>query len=269
MLTQDLGGDEYVADSLLPYADNCSLPEEKAFCSRSGDVRTNQHPGILSLQTLWVREHNRIARKLACINPHWDDQQVFQVARRIQEGRYQHIVFSEWLPWQLGPKVMEEYDLRVSDTGRTSYDDTLDATLSNEFSSAHFRYAHTNIPGAYWRIDEKGQSLSVLELKDAYFVPLNDAYRPVDNVLRGSVVQPMEPFNRFGDHGVTHYLFRQPWLPYGQDLFATDIQRARDHGVRPYVDWVQLCQNISITGFADLSQVMPEETARLFEQVYE
>ncbi|KAH6922518.1 hypothetical protein HPB50_015258 [Hyalomma asiaticum] len=38
MLTQDLGGDEYSADSLLPYADNCSLPEENAFCSRSGSV---------------------------------------------------------------------------------------------------------------------------------------------------------------------------------------------------------------------------------------
>ncbi|KAH6923194.1 hypothetical protein HPB50_024663 [Hyalomma asiaticum] len=119
------------------------------------------------------------------------------------------------------------------------------------------------------RIDEKGERLSVLELKDAYFLPHNDTYRPVDNVLRGSVVQPMEPFSRFGDHGVTHYLFRKPWLPYGRDLFAIDIQRARDHGVRPYVDWVQLCQNISITSFADLTQVMPEETVRLYEQVYE
>ncbi|KAH6922817.1 hypothetical protein HPB50_019371 [Hyalomma asiaticum] len=66
--------------------------------------------------------------------------------RRIQEGRYQHIVYAEWLPWHLGPAVMEEYDLWVRNTGRTSYDDTLDATLSTEFSSAHFRYSHTNVP---------------------------------------------------------------------------------------------------------------------------
>ncbi|XP_037529306.2 peroxidase-like [Rhipicephalus sanguineus] len=164
---------------------------------------------------------------------------------------------------------MTEYDLWVSDTGRTSYDDTLDATLRNEFSSAHFRYAHTNVPGAYLRIDEEGEKLPELRLKDAYFVPLNDTYHPVDDVLRGSVVQPMQPFNRFGDHGVTHYLFRKPSLPYGDDLFAVDIQRGRDHGVRPYVVWVQLCQNITITSFSDLSQVMPEETAQLYEQVYE
>ncbi|KAH6923196.1 hypothetical protein HPB50_024665 [Hyalomma asiaticum] len=81
MLTQDLGGDEYIADSLLPYADKCSIPEKNAFCSRAGDIRANQQPGILSMQTLWVREHNRLASRLACINPHWDDEQVFQVVR--------------------------------------------------------------------------------------------------------------------------------------------------------------------------------------------
>uniref|UniRef100_L7M0Y2 Putative peroxinectin n=1 Tax=Rhipicephalus pulchellus TaxID=72859 RepID=L7M0Y2_RHIPC len=269
MLSQDTDGAEYMPDSVLPYADSCSLPEQNAFCSRAGDIRANQQPGILSMQTLWVREHNRIASQLASINSHWDDEKLFQVTKRIQEGRYQHIVFSEWLPWQLGPRVMKEYDLWVSSTGRTTYDDTLDATLSNEFSSAHFRYAHTNVPGAYYRMDEEGETLPVLKLKDAYFVPLNDTYHPVDDVLRGSVVQPMAQFNRFGDHGVTHYLFRKLSLPYGDDLFAVDIQRGRDHGVRPYVDWVQLCQNITITSFSNLSQVMPEETAQLYEQVYE
>ncbi|KAH6921813.1 hypothetical protein HPB50_005040 [Hyalomma asiaticum] len=68
MLSQDLGGDEYMPDSFSPYADHCSLPEENAFCLRAGDSRANQQPGILSMQTLWVREHNRIARRLACIN---------------------------------------------------------------------------------------------------------------------------------------------------------------------------------------------------------
>ncbi|XP_075729037.1 peroxidase-like [Rhipicephalus microplus] len=269
MLSQKIDGAEYMPDSVLPYADSCSLPEQNAFCSRAGDVRANQQAGILSMQTLWVREHNRIASQLASINPHWDDEKLFQVTKRIQEGRYQHIVFSEWLPWQLGPRVMKDYDLWVSDKGRTSYDATLDATLSNEFSSAHFRYAHTNVPGAYFRTDEEGEALPVLKLKDVYFVPLNDTYHPVDDVLRGSIVQPMEPFNRFSDHGVTHYLFRKPSLPYGDDLFALDIQRGRDHGVRPYVDWVQLCQNITIASFSDLSQVMPEETAQIYEQVYE
>ncbi|KAH9364389.1 hypothetical protein HPB48_012126 [Haemaphysalis longicornis] len=179
---------------------------------------------MLALTTLWVREHNRIAKKLACINPHWNDEMLFQVTKRIQEGRYQHIAFAEWLPWQLGPKAMDDYDLWVKATGRTTYDENLDGTLHNEFTAAHFRYAHANVDHDFWR---------------------------------------------FGDHAVTRFLFRIPPTPQGADLFAIDMQRGRDHGVRPYVDWVRHCRNITISDFADLKQVMPEEVAALYEELYE
>ncbi|KAH6922759.1 hypothetical protein HPB50_018803 [Hyalomma asiaticum] len=90
MLSQDLGGDEYMPDSFSPYADHCSLPEENAFCFRAGDSRANQQPGILSMQTLWVREHNRIARRLACINPHWDDEQLFLVTNPVVPNQFSY-----------------------------------------------------------------------------------------------------------------------------------------------------------------------------------
>ena len=35
--------------------------------------------GLVAMHTLWMRQHNRLARQLAEINPHWNDEQIFQV----------------------------------------------------------------------------------------------------------------------------------------------------------------------------------------------
>ena len=33
----------------------------------AGDVRSNEQPVLTVLHTLWVREHNRLARKVRCV----------------------------------------------------------------------------------------------------------------------------------------------------------------------------------------------------------
>ncbi|XP_037518159.1 chorion peroxidase-like [Rhipicephalus sanguineus] len=223
---REVNGSVILPPSLDPENDRCSRPSEGKICFRTGDFRGNQNPGLMTLHSLFLKDHNRIANTLAKINPHWNDESVFQVTKRIVESRFQHIVYNEWLPVMLGPTAMTRYNLRPLRAGYTKYDSRVDPTIVNEFSSAAFRFGHSNVQGR---------------------------------------------FTLFGNKAVTNYLFREPGKTFGHDLFAIDIQRGRDHGIRPYVDYVRLCRNVTVESFEDLvrHKLMPSNIARLYSEIYE
>ena len=55
-------------------------------------------PGLMSFQTLLVREHNRIARRLKELRPCFTGEEIYQIARKIVGAELQHITYSEYLP---------------------------------------------------------------------------------------------------------------------------------------------------------------------------
>lgn len=81
------------------------------YCFLAGDPRVNEQTVLAMVHTLFVREHNRIAAELGKINPHWDDETIFQESRHIVAALVQHITYNEFLPMMLGKEVMHQHDL--------------------------------------------------------------------------------------------------------------------------------------------------------------
>lgn len=49
----------------------------------SGDSRASEQILLATVHTLLLREHNRLARELKRLNPHWDGEKLYQEARKI------------------------------------------------------------------------------------------------------------------------------------------------------------------------------------------
>jgi len=59
-----------------------------------GDIRVNEQPGLTSMHTLWVREHNRVVDELKTLHGYTettiaDRELLFQEARRIVIAEYE------------------------------------------------------------------------------------------------------------------------------------------------------------------------------------
>lgn len=72
---------------------------------------------FLPLLVRFAREHNRLAEQLARQNAHWNDEQLYQTARKIVIAEIQHITFSEYLPLVLGKDGLNKHEIQLLDQG--------------------------------------------------------------------------------------------------------------------------------------------------------
>lgn len=191
----------------------------------AGDVRANEQLGLTAMHTLFVREHNRQARRLFLTST-TDPTLVYEGARRIVSAEMQAITYNEFLPVLLGPNAIPPY---------TGYNPKLDPSIRNEFSTACYRFGHSMLSATLKRLDANLAPIADgdIALKDAFFNPQELIDEGIEPLLRGLTVQVAQEIDVHVVDDVRNFLFGPPGSG-GFDLASLNIQRGRDHGLPSY-----------------------------------
>jgi peroxidase len=215
--------------NLLPFNDvglpNAGGTQSDLFLA--GDVRANEQVGLTALHTLFVREHNRLARRIAKRYRAATDEEIYQLARKIVGAEMQIITYREFLPALLGPYApsLDDYN---------GYDSSVDPTIANEFSTVFYRFGHSMLSPTL-RLADHHHAEGSLPLRNAFFNPaflVNDPAN-IDRLLRGFALQQAQEIDQHMVDDVRNFLFGFPGAG-GLDLASLNIQRGRDHGLSDY-----------------------------------
>ncbi len=94
------------------------------------------------MQTLFNREHNRIANQLSILNPKWTDETIYQETRRIIIALLQHITFNEFIPLTSNDTSLKPL---TNNSYYSGYNSSINPALYSEFNTAAFRMGHSLI----------------------------------------------------------------------------------------------------------------------------
>ena len=207
----------------------------------AGDERSNEQLGLTIMHTVWLREHNRIARQLMKINPCWDDERLYQETRKIVGAIQQVISYKEFLPLVFGNLYMTYVP------PYRGYNPFVDASVPNAFAAAAYRFGHSLVRDELERLDRDYKPLSIgaLPLEKAFFNPIQYfESKGTDPILRGLTVIKSNPVDEFLNSVLTSKLFVEPEKKLGGDLASLNIQRSRDHGIPSYRTWESYCKKL-------------------------
>ena len=243
---------------------------------RAGDTRALEMPGLASVHTVFVREHNQLCDALKThpdVDSTWGDEDFYQNARRILIAEMQKIVYDEYLPIIIGRKGMRRWGLNVRSKSR--YYRRVDPSQPNSFGTAAFRFAHTMIRG----LIEQFKSIrdqtpnNKYELGQNYFnLTVYEASGGAGNdfLLNGLMRQQSAAFDRFVTPEVSNKLFasgtqpivtkdEEPIPGVGADLMSRNLQRGRDHGLPSYAAFYKRLHKRGRAGVMDCWDKRPPE----------
>lgn len=188
----------------------------------AGDDRAGQTPELLVKHTIWARNHNYHADELADLFPHWTGEEIYQVARALNEAEFQHVVYDEYVAKLVGEHALSKYK---------GYDKHVNATTFNEWATVANRFGHDQSSNDLVGLEEDGSTAFVTTLADSFFrTDLMDTNGELGQWLRGELARVTQEIDGKVVDGNRNFLFGQEI----GDLEVLDIARGRDHGVSDY-----------------------------------
>jgi peroxidase len=227
----------------LPNANDAQIfPNDELFLA--GDVRANENVGLTAIQTLFVREHDYQAGLLKVAHPGWTDEQLYQGARAIVIGEIQSITYNEFLPALLGSNALTPY---------RGYNSSVNVGITNEFSTAAYRFGHSAVGNDVEFLDNNGNDVAPdMSFAQVFFNPAVVEQTGIDPILKYLASDNMQEIDTHIVDPLRNFLFGAPG-DGGMDLASLNIQRGRDNGLASYNDTRKVLGLAPAKTFADIT----------------
>jgi peroxidase len=207
-----------------------------------GDPRVSENMGLLMMQTMFLREHNRQAGLLAEQHPEWDDEILYQEARRRCVALWQHLLLDEWAPTLFGPDMAQQLG------EYRGYQPDVDPATRVVFATLALRAAHSLL-FPYAPRNEDGSISTLSHEQHQWLRPdgtlpnvgqCNNATSPMahfgiaqggpEHILRGMLATAAKHVGLVYHEEIHDIAF----VSGGTDLMTLDLARGRDNGLPPY-----------------------------------
>eukprot|EP00980_Cylindrotheca_fusiformis_P007158 scaffold1505_cov118-Cylindrotheca_fusiformis.AAC.8 len=218
----------------------------------------NSSPGVFALYCIFLRYHNILADRFAAEDPNLSDEELYQMARRLNIAIYQFNAEEKYIPTLLGSKL-EPFE---------GYNPDVDPSIDEFFAGASFRYAHSSLSGVVRLLDENFDPVTndPLILRDVFRQPLpNNVPRVIrenggiEDFLRGLTIENAKAVDASFVKDLNYFTEATSLL---------DIQRGRDLGLPSYNDAREAFGLSRATSFEELAGYDYAQVADALRNLY-
>uniref|UniRef100_A0A5S6QII5 Uncharacterized protein n=1 Tax=Trichuris muris TaxID=70415 RepID=A0A5S6QII5_TRIMR len=253
---------------LLPQEENIQNCASAAsqLCFLSGTSNVNLMPTQTALHTVWVLQHNRVAKRLKEINEFWDDERIYRETRKIIGAQIQHITFNEFLPVVLGSNAMQNEKITLEPNGYSGdYDMEENPSVLNEYATAAGLFFYSLFPESML-LPKSGRSVKFAG--SFYDSQILYTHNGLEDIIRFMLNENSKHFGTSVGSQFTDGFLSTSGIP-GFDLMAVFIQMGRDHGLPSYVEIRKHCGLKPVKSFGDLeTAVQNKEVIQKLKLLY-